>query len=96
MPKSNMTQEDIDWVFGMAAMFCTQPKWTEHLSYKAIMENIRENLQNHTGKTIVPCGMSWGMVVDSDEDGYWKQQDENLKKDFKEEFDKAAKYWNGR
>lgn len=90
-----MTQKDIDWVFEWTQVILKQAKWCQKVGKEKVMEMTRQSLEKHLGKLIVPCVSSRGVLQESDSkfNDYWKQQDEELKKQYFEDIKPFDKYW---
>lgn len=90
-----MTQKDIDWVFEWTQVILEQTKWCQKVGKEKVMEMTRQSLERYLGKLIVPCGSSRGALQEPDSkfNDYWKQQDEELKKQYFEDIKPFDKYW---
>lgn len=91
-----MTQKDIDWVFEWTQIILDQAKWCQKVGTEKVMEMTRQSLEKHLDELIVPCGASWGVLQgnpDSESNTYWKQRDEELKKQYFEDIKPFDKYW---
>ena len=90
-----MTQKDIDWVFEWTQVILEQTKWCQKVGKEKVMEMTRQSLEKHLDRLLVPCGSSWGVLQESDSkfSDYWKQQDEELKKQYFEDIKPFDKYW---
>ena len=90
-----MTQKDIDWVFEWTQVILEQTKWCQKVGKEKVMEMTRQSLEKHLDELIVPCGSSWGVLQGSDSKFYdhWKQQDEELKKQYFKDIKPFDKYW---
>ena len=91
-----MTQEDIDWVFEWTRVILEQAKWCNKVGKEKVMEMTRQSLERYLDKLVVPCGSSWGVLQDSSDsefNDYWKQRDEELKKQYFEDIKPFDKYW---
>ncbi len=91
-----MTQKDIDWIFEWTQIILEQTKWCQKVGKEKVMEMTRQSLEKHLDELIVPCGSSWGVLQgssNSEFNEYWKQQDEELKKQYFEDIKPFDKYW---
>lgn len=90
-----MTQKDIDWIFEWTQVILEQTKWCQKVGKEKVMEMTRQSLEKHLDRLIVPCGSSRGVLQESDSEfnDYWKQQDEELKKQYFEDIKPFDKYW---
>lgn len=90
-----MTQKDIDWIFEWTQVILEQTKWCQKVGKEKVMEMTRQSLEKHLGKLIVPCVSGRGVLQESDSkfNDYWKQQDEELKKQYFEDIKPFDKYW---
>lgn len=90
-----MTQKDIDWIFEWTQIILEQTKWCQKVGKEKVMEMTRQSLEKHLNELIVPCGSSWGVLQEPDSkfNDHWKQQDEELKKQYFEDIKPFDKYW---
>ncbi len=87
-----MTDKDLELIFRMVYYLYNDSKFWQKMGFEKTMEWVREVLENHTNRLIIPVGSTLGIFVDDDD--FWKKRDAELKKEYEEVRKKNERYSN--